>query len=299
MIHTLPKKHLHTPCFCGGRDDKKMKLKQPIKIILSVILIVAAFFVSYKVTLTAEKNKLAENSLHAATPADAVGGESLATETATDGVTEKTETVAATSVVTEDKLPEPIIVNMPSDDTWSLVLLNKYYKMNDTYEPHLDECLEGTSVYLDKRVAEKFIEMYNAALESGITLTPASGYVSPDRQKRSFDKQVETFTSDGYTDEKAASLASFTVLPVGCSEHNYGLAVDIGVRSADFADTPAYAWLKEHAAEYGFIERYTSEKESVTHFNASPWHWRYVGVSYAKEILSKGVCLEEYVGKVS
>lgn len=282
---------------CGRRERYKMKLKQSVKIIFSVILVVAVFFTSYGVSYRVEKKKLSTNSLRTASPVDAEQTQpvTLAPQNTTESPTEP----VSDGGKTEDKLPEPTVVNMPSDDSWSLVLLNKYYKMNDTYEPHLDECLENTSVYLDKRVAEKFLEMYNAALGSGVTLTPVSGYVSPDRQKRSFDKQVEAFVSDSYTTEKAESLASFTVLPVGCSEHNYGLAIDIGHRSADFSESSAYAWLKENAASYGFIERYTAEKESITHFNASPWHWRYVGVEAAKDIVSKGVCLEEYVGKVN
>lgn len=298
-----------------------MKTKQLLKIILSLVLVAAAFTVSYTVTLSVERKKYAGTALRSVqseetaetandSAAEVVGnaaGETAANGTAetADGaaVSQTTENTAESSLPTaaetEDKLPEPTIINMPSDDTWCYVLLNKYYKMNDTYEPHLDECIEGTSVYLDKNVAEKFIEMYNAALEDGVTLTPVAGYVSPDRQKRAFDKQTEQFVSEGYTEEKAESLASFTVLPVGCSEHNYGLAIDIGVSSAEFAETPAYTWLKAHAAEYGFIERYTAEKESITHFNAAPWHWRYVGAAAAKEMNSKGVCLEEYVGFVN
>lgn len=262
------------------------------------MLVTVVFFLSFAVSYRIEKKKLSTGEGEPPlTPIDALSG--------TDNTSDESEseTAAATDAIpenaaTESKLPEPIIVNMPSDETWSLVLLNKYYKMNDNYEPHLDECIENTAVYLDKRVSEKFVEMYNAAKENGVILTPASGYVSPDRQKRSFDKQTESYVEDGYTKEKSEALASFTVLPVGCSEHNYGLAIDIGSRSAEFKETPAYIWLKQHAAEYGFIERYTAEKESVTHFSASPWHWRYVGVKYAKEINARGVCLEEYVGRV-
>ena len=278
---------------------KKMKLKKSIKIIAAVFFIAATFFVSFGITLSAERNKI--SAVKDDSPVPVVNG--AAETTPSEAPLQETQAEVSQSAAEQtgsfDKLPEPIIVNIPSDETWSLVLLNSYYKMNDTYEPHVDECLEGTQVYLDKKVVDAFSQMYNAALQSGVTLTPVSGYVSPDRQKRSFDKQVQAFVDDGYTEEKAEALASFSVLPVGCSEHNYGLAIDIGHRSADFADTPAYAWLKQHAAEYGFIERYTSGKESVTHFNASPWHWRYVGVDYAKEIVKKGVCLEEYVGKVN
>lgn len=293
--------------FFAAGERLKMKIKQVLKTIFSVVLIAAAFTASYTVTLSIERKKYSESSLRSAQPAAAAADLEGAAAAAADGTVtiagEPTEAEVQTSLPTdtetEDKLPDPIIVNMPSDDTWCLVMLNKYYKMNDTYEPHLDECIEGTSVYLDRNVSEKFIEMYNAALESGVTLTPVSGYVSPDRQKRSFDKKAEEFVAEGYTEEKAEVLASFTVLPVGCSEHNYGLAIDIGICSAEFADTPAYAWLKEHAAEYGFIERYTAEKESITHFNAAPWHWRYVGTAAAKEMNSKGICLEEYVERVN
>ncbi len=323
-MYNLSVKTKKQPLHAAG-ERLKMKTKQLLKIILSLVLVAAAFTVSYTVTLSVERKKYAGTafrSVQSEAAVTAVGaaaengenaaGEAAANETSANGTAETADGAAAaqttentaesslpTAAETDDKLPEPTIVNMPSDDTWCYVLLNKYYKMNDTYEPHLDECIEGTSVYLDKNVAEKFIEMYNAALEDGVTLTPVSGYVSPDRQKRAFDKQTEQFVSEGYTEEKAESLASFTVLPVGCSEHNYGLAIDIGVCSAEFAETPAYTWLKAHAAEYGFIERYTAEKESVTHFNAAPWHWRYVGAAAAKEMNSKGVCLEEYVGFVN
>lgn len=187
---------IKTAAMRGGRKTE-MKLKQSVKVIISVILIAAAFSVSYKLTLSSERKKLTENALRFAQP---VAGDLLISEaSATEPPTEPADEQSPTAAEAADRLPDPIIVNMPSDDTWSLVMLNKFYKMNDTYEPHLDECLENTSVYLDKRVAEKFIEMYNAALENGVTLTPASGYVSPDRQKRSFDKQVEAFVADGYT----------------------------------------------------------------------------------------------------
>ena len=64
-----------------------------------------------------------------------------------------------------------------------------------------------------------------------------------------------------------------------------------------FANTKEYKWLSEHAHEYGFILRYTAEKQPVTGIVPEPWHWRYVGAEYAKEIRDSGLCLEEWTAK--
>ncbi|MDE6133484.1 MAG: D-alanyl-D-alanine carboxypeptidase family protein, partial [Oscillospiraceae bacterium] len=63
---------------------------------------------------------------------------------------------------------------------------------------------------------------------------------------------------------------------------------------AGFENTKAFAWLDEHAEEYGFILRYPKDKESITEIIYEPWHYRFVGVYYAKEIKESGLCLEEY-----
>ena len=85
----------------------------------------------------------------------------------------------------------------------------------------------------------------------------------------------------------------------GCSEHNFGVAMDICNTNDDFNQTEQYAWLQKHAAEYGFIERYKGDKTEYTGVAAEPWHWRYVGVENAKKINESGLCLEEYLGKTN
>ena len=57
-------------------------------------------------------------------------------------------------------------------------------------------------------------------------------------------------------------------------------------------------WLKEHAAEYGFILRYPKDKTAITGTSFEPWHYRYVGVEDAQKIMAQGLCLEEYLAKV-
>ena len=56
-------------------------------------------------------------------------------------------------------------------------------------------------------------------------------------------------------------------------------------------------WLMEHCAEYGFILRYPTTKSSLTGVGYEPWHYRYVGTEAAQEIMSRGICLEEYLSE--
>lgn len=266
-----------------------MNIKKLVPLFLIVVIaMIIAFSVSYKITVSLRTSS-----------------EAVTEETSTSALPEETTTatqtpdVSGNSAAALTEIPTPKKVTMPADESWCLVLLNAFYKMDSSYEPQLTEVVDGTGIYLDSRVAEKFIQMYNAALSDSVTLTPASGYVSLDRQTRNYDKQVDSLIASGLSEDLSKIQAIFYVLPEGCSEHNYGLSIDIGWIADSFADSPAYSWLKKHAAEYGFVERYTADKEGITHYQASPWHWRYVGVDAAKAMKADNLCLEEYLGKLN
>ena len=51
----------------------------------------------------------------------------------------------------------------------------------------------------------------------------------------------------------------------------------------------------ENCTDYGFILRYPNGTSDTTGIIFEPWHYRYVGVKFAKEITKLGVTLEEYV----
>ena len=55
--------------------------------------------------------------------------------------------------------------------------------------------------------------------------------------------------------------------------------------------------LAEHAADYGFILRYPSDKTEATGMDYEPWHYRYVGSEQAHKIKESGLCLEEYLAQ--
>ena len=88
---------------------------------------------------------------------------------------------------------------------------------------------------------------------------------------------------------EARDKAYETVAIPGTSEHNLGLAVDL-------LGQEAVAWLTEHCWDYGFIVRYTEEKEPITGIVDEPWHFRYVGTEVSLDMKDSGLCLEEYLG---
>ena len=99
-----------------------------------------------------------------------------------------------------------------------------------------------------------------------------------------------------------AFLAPFCKARPGCSEHETGLAIDLGENVPEldfirpsFPDTGICGTFRARAAEFGFILRYPKGKEAVTGIGWEPCHFRYVGVPFAREIADRGLTLEEYL----
>lgn len=183
----------------------------------------------------------------------------------------------------------------PETDLWYLVVVNTEREIPADYVPKLAE-IGSSGKYMDARVAPYYNEMYAAAKKDGITLTPYSGYRSYARQQRNYNNLTDTYMSQyNLSREEAAKKAATVILPPGTSEHNLGLAMDICNTNSSFDTQKEYKWLTEHAHEYGFILRYTAEKQPITGIIPEPWHWRYVGVEHAAKIKDSGLCLEEYL----
>ena len=94
---------------------------------------------------------------------------------------------------------------------------------------------------------------------------------------------------------KAISVTKLGVADPGCSEHHTGLAFDLNVPGKTFIETEQCDWLQKHCWEYGFIIRYTDEKQEITGFRGEKWHVRYVGIEHSLPMRDNGMCLEEYV----
>lgn len=211
-------------------------------------------------------------------------------ETAVETTTEKEDTTEYNSE------PEGTVID-PDIENWNLIIVNTEREIPEGYVPELSEIL-STGKTLDSRVTPYYEAMYNAAKEEGIILTPYSAYRSYERQKINYENLTNTYmTRYDISKEEAAQRAATVILPPGTSEHNLGLAVDICNTLDSFANSKEYKWLTEHAHEYGFILRYTAEKQDITNIVPEPWHWRFVGVEYAEEIKNSGLCLEEWVAE--
>lgn len=193
----------------------------------------------------------------------------------------------------------PKTISINADTPLSKVLLNGSNVLPKGYEPTLAEAVKGSGVYLNYRVAPFYQAMYDKALEDGITLNPISGYRSYELQTKNFENSIDDIMENQGLDRTKATVKAATEIMIpGGSEHNAGLAMDIGSLSESFEDTDEFAWLSENAADYGFILRYPKDEKSrgITKVIYEPWHYRFVGVETAKDIKNKGVTLEEYLG---
>ena len=187
-----------------------------------------------------------------------------------------------------------------SRDDWRLILANKNSPLPEGYAPEL-VTLADSSLQMQTEAAAAFDEMRQAANATGLHLMACSTYRSVERQTELYDAEVQKWIGKGYAEADAREKAATVVMIPGCSEHNNGLAVDVGSVTNQrveevFEDEPEFDWLQEHAAEYGFILRYPSDKQAITGVSYEPWHYRYVGVENAKAIKESGLCLEEYLG---
>ena len=123
---------------------------------------------------------------------------------------------------------------------------------------------DTTTVYgstVHKNIAYAFRRMVDDAKADGVVMS-AGGF-------RTKQRQIELRTINGCPDVWTAPASSCrvpTAIP-GRSLHEVGLAVDItaGGRTIT-AKSPAFAWLKLHAAEYGFVN-----------LPSEAWHWSITG----------------------
>lgn len=184
-----------------------------------------------------------------------------------------------------------------------MILVNVDNGLASDYEP--EDLTTIQDKQLVKIAAEQLEKMLNAAGEAGLdTINIYSAYRNYSRQETNYNNKVNYYLAEGYSEDRARELAAEVVNPPGKSEHQTGLATDIctasivnnyGNLNEAFEETEEYEWLYEHCAEYGFVLRYPKDKVEITGITFEPWHYRYVGVERAKEIMSKKICLEEYI----
>lgn len=187
------------------------------------------------------------------------------------------------------------------------LLVNKQNPVGENFVPadlvRVKDLAGDLFIYADddiqgaREAVEALIQMIRDAESQGYTPWKLrEGYRTYQAQQSIFNNQVETYISEReMSRSQATSATRLTVADPGCSEHHTGLAFDLNVPGEYFVDTAQYLWLNEHCWEYGFIMRYTDDKQDITGFAGEEWHVRYVGVEHSLRIRELGYCLEEYV----
>lgn len=113
--------------------------------------------------------------------------------------------------------------------------------------------------------------------------------------------EQESIYQSALAEHGEAFTAQFVAKP-GQSEHQTGLAVDLGINAPkkdvvcpEFPDSGVCRAFRQKAAAFGWIERYPLGKERITGIAHEPWHFRYVGFPHAAIISRHSFALEEYL----
>lgn len=193
-----------------------------------------------------------------------------------------------------------------------LLLVNRENKLDKHFAP--TDLVEIADVIPDSvlkvkykgtranRVATQALyRMLEDAIDEGIgDWQVSSAYRGYSDQQALVDQSVNKYKKNNpdWSRERCLSATYQTVAPAGTSEHMTGLAFDITVPGVSFTGTAQQKWLHEHCYEYGFVVRFTEDKQDKTGFLAESWHFRYVGVQAAQVMTYNNWCLEEYVEKM-
>ena len=174
-----------------------------------------------------------------------------------------------------------------------MILVNKYNKLPSDYEP--DDLVDIDSKYgrgvTRAAVYEAYKQMSDDALEAGCDFWICSAYRSYDTQEVLYNRYLDEEGGD------QSIVDTYSARP-GHSEHQSGLCLDLydttyGMEG--FGNSESSKWINENCYKYGFIVRYTKEKENITGYDAEPWQVRYVGsAEIAKDIMDKNITFDEY-----
>ena len=205
--------------------------------------------------------------------------------------------VIAESEMNEDEMIEQYKTFLQSP---YFIVVNKNHPIPEGYQIDLSP-LKNTNITMEKEAASQFNAFLQAVEDAGISYRILDGFRTADMQQTLYDDEYKKNLAAGYSgDSTIAAKTALNVAPVGFSEHQTGLAVDItqtGQKvTSEVLNSDFYKFAKENLYKYGFIIRYPENKKDSTGYDNKPWHFRYIGnVEQAKYITDKNISLEEYI----
>ena len=208
---------------------------------------------------------------------------------------ETAEAATETGEMTPEAEPFDLTRHSTKDPRSPWVVVNKRRPLRPP--AHVPELAVVEGYLVHPRVVRPLTRMLAAGRRAGLDLRIMSAYRSAGRQ------------AGLYADAVAAhgeARARRTTAPAGRSEHQTGLAVDLGRATtgecnvtACFAGTREGRWLRRHAHRFGFVVRYPAGGEAATGYLHESWHFRHVGRPLASYLRRERIAtLEEAFGLV-
>lgn len=170
------------------------------------------------------------------------------------------------------------------------ILVNKKNMLPEDYFEHIElsktQDIEGENIFCEKETLKHFRKLQKYVKENvGVDIGIDSAFRTGTRQRQLYKEFVEKYGKE-FADE--------IVAPPGHSEHETGLAIDLGMHLEDKSllenddDLTDYKDVFEKFVhpilkDFGFILRYPKDKKQVTGYPYEPWHIRYVGVEFTKK----------------
>lgn len=176
----------------------------------------------------------------------------------------------------------------------NLILVNQLHPCREEDIKHtlVAACQESSGVLMEKRAVSRLSRLMEH-IDGWAQITAVSGWRSKEEQRFIYSQALK--------ENGTEFTRQFVALP-GHSEHQTGLAIDLGLKQPDIDFIrPAFPYsgicqtFRNKAPLFGFIERYPAGKEAITGIAHEPWHFRYVGLPHSIIMTKLGYTLEEYI----
>ena len=179
------------------------------------------------------------------------------------------------------------------------ILVNKNNKIKDNYLKKIDlvnyHSELDKDILIEKRTKKAYLSLKNYLKNLNIEIGIDSAFRTKQEQKEIIDSFLIEYGED-YVKKFVAQL--------GYSEHETGLALDLVIKVnnkfiIENEELEKYdsIFQKIHNSlnKFGFILRYSKDKEKITGYSYEAWHIRYVGEIPATIIYNNNLTLEEYL----
>lgn len=176
----------------------------------------------------------------------------------------------------------------------NLILVNRRYEIKEKVKDYnLRQFSNSYPNILFDYNANLELQKILTEIKAGDKIVPVSAYRSLEEQEKIWNDSLK---------ENGEKFTKQYVAYPNCSEHQTGLAIDLALNqeNIDFI-RPAFPYkeicqeFRKAMINYGFIERYTKDKEEITKISSEEWHFRYVGYPHSKIMQKMNLCLEEYI----